>query len=254
MEKYSELKLFFWFGTAIMVFLAVAVIFLALYYQSRLYKLKKKEAFLRMRAILNKEKEERARISSDLHDTVIGNLVSISIYFGMLKNQIKDPEVLGVINGIDDELRDTKQLIRQITYNLMPPLLSNNGFIASVEDFLRKSSVRYGFTYELNHLGFIEFSKQSSYDVLLILREFITNSCVHGGATDISITLTTAKKHNIITYKDNGAKYDFVAEMNRSTGYGLKNILSRVENLHGSLHQRESATHNEFVIFVKSAD
>ena len=232
----------------------MAVIFLALFYQSRLYKLKKSETFLRMRAILNKEKEERARISSDLHDTVIGNLVSISIYFGMLKNQIKDPEVLGVINGIDEELRDTKQLIRQITYNLMPPLLSNSGFIASAEDYLRKSSARYGFTYELHHLGFIEFSKQSSYDLLLILREFITNSCVHGGSTDIRITLSTAKNHNIITYTDNGTKYDFFAEMNRSTGYGLKNIVSRVENLNGNLHQRESDTHNEFVIFVKSAD
>lgn len=254
MEKYSELKLFFWFGTSLMAFLAIAVIFLALFYQSRLYKLKKKEAFLRMRAILNKEKEERARISSDLHDTVIGNLVSICIYFGMLKKQIKDPEVLGVIDGIDDELRETKQLIRQITYNLMPPLLNNSGFIASVEDFLRKSSVRYGFTYELNHIGFIEFSKQSSYDVLLILREFVTNSCVHGGSTDIKITLSTSRDHNIITYTDNGEKYDFIAEMQRSTGYGLKNILSRVENLNGNLHQRDSATHNEFVIFVKSTD
>src|SRR5690606_17897487 len=248
------LKLFFWLVTATIALLAFTDIMLALFYQRMLSKLKKSEIFLRMRTIMNKEKEERARISSELHDTVIGNLVSISIYFGMLKNRIKDAEVLGVISEIDEELRDTKQLIRQITYNLMPPLLYNSGFIASVEDFLRKSSTRYGFVYELHHFGFIEFSKQSSYDVLLILREFITNSCVHGGSKNIKITLSTTKNHNIITYADNGKKYDFYTKIQSSTGYGLKNILSRVENLNGNLHQRDSATQNEFVMFIKDAD
>src|SRR5699024_10765863 len=118
----------------------------------------------------------------------------------------------------------------------------------------RKSSVRYGFTYELQHLGFTEFSKQSSYDVLLILREFITNSCVHGGSTDIKITLSTNRDHNIITYTDNGMKYDDYREIRSYKGYGLKNTVTRVENLNAKLHQRDTAMHNELVIVAKRAE
>lgn len=237
-----------------MVVLAIGVIVLALFYQNRMYRLKKSEAFLRMRAILNKEQEERTRISADLHDTVSGNLSSINVYFSLLKNRIENPEVLEIINEAADELRNTQEKIRRITYNLMPPILVTSGFVPSLEDYLRKRSTRNEFVYEFHNMGFRELSQQSSYDVLLILREFITNSCTHGGSENIKITLSSTKSYNIITYIDDGREYDFYNEIHHSPGYGLKNILARVENLNGHLRQLDSVTGNHFVIFVKNGD
>ena len=237
-----------------MALLAIGVIFLGLFYQNRLFRLKKSEAFLRMRAVLNKEQEERTRISSDLHDTVSGNLSSINIYFSLLKYRIKDPEILGIINEAAEELKDTQEMIRRITYNLMPPILTIFGFIPSVEDYLRKSSVRNGFTYELETEGFLELSHQSSYQILQILLEFITNSCRHGEAKHIKITLSSADCINEIVYMDDGRKYDFRNELQQSFGYGLKNILSRVEYLGGHLQQWDSAEGNHFVISLKNED
>lgn len=219
-----------------------------------MYRLKKSEAFLRMRAILNKEQEERARISADLHDTVSGNLSSINVYFSLLKNRIENRETLEIINEAADELRNTQEKIRRITYNLMPPILVTSGLVPSLEDYLRKRSARNGFAYEVHNVGFLELSQQSSYDVLLILREFVTNSCRHGESKNIKITLSSTKSYNIITYIDDGLKYDFFNEIQQSSGYGLKNILARVENLNGHLRQLDSVTGNHFVIFVENGD
>lgn len=219
-----------------------------------MFRLKKSETFLRMRAILNKEQEERTRISADLHDTVSGNLSSINVYFSLLKNRIENPEVLEIINEAADELRNTQEKIRRITYNLMPPILITSGFVPSLEDYLRKRSTRNEFVYELHNMGFLELSQQSSYEVLLVLREFITNSCTHGESKNIKITLSSTKSYNIITYLDDGRKYDFYNEIQQSSGYGLKNILARVENLNGHLRQPDSVTGNHFVIFVNNGD
>lgn len=237
-----------------MVMLAIGVILLALFYQNRMFRLKKSEAFLRLRAILNKEQEERTRISADLHDTVSGNLSSINIYFSLLKNRIENPEILEIINEAADELKNTQEKIRLITYNLMPPILVTSGFVPSLEDYLRKRSARNEFAYELHNLGFLELSQQSSYDVLLVLREFITNSCRHGQSKSIKITLSSTKTYNIITYIDDGHMYNFFNEIHQSSGYGLKNILTRIENLNGHLRQLDSLIGNHFVIFVKNGD
>jgi signal transduction histidine kinase len=237
-----------------MVLLAIGVILLALFYQNRMFRLKKSEAFLRLRAILNKEQEERTRISADLHDTVSGNLSSINIYFSLLKNRIEDTETLEIINEAADELRNTQEKIRRITYNLMPPILVTSGFVPSLEDYLRKRSARNEFAFDLQDMGFVMLSQQSSYEVLLILREFITNSCTHGETKNIKITLSSTKNFNIITYIDDGRKYDFYKEIQHSSGYGLKNIQARVENLNGHLRQLDSIIGNHFVIFVKNGD
>lgn len=237
-----------------MAFLAFGVIFLAIFYQDRMFKLKKSESFLRMRAILNKEQEERARISSDLHDTVSGNLSSINIYFSLLKNRIKEPEILEIINEAADELKGTQEKIKRITYNLMPPILVTSGFVPSLEDYLRRRSGRNEFVYTVHNFGFLELSQQVSYEALLILREFVTNSCTHGKSKNIKITLSSTKNYNIMTYVDDGQKYDFYNEIQHSSGYGLKNILTRIENLHGNLHQMNVDTGNHFVIFIKNGD
>ncbi len=254
MENSSQIKLFFWLGTATMVLLAIGVILLALFYQNRMFKLKKREAFLRVRAILSKEQEERARIAADLHDTVSGNLSSINIYFSLLKNRIKDPEVLAIINEAADELKGTQEKIKRITYNLMPPILVTSGFVPSLEDYLRRRSGRNEFVYTVHDFGFLELSQRTSYEALLILREFVTNSCRHGKSKNIKITLSSAKNYNIMTYIDDGLKYDFYNEIQYSSGYGLKNILTRIENLHGNLHQVDVDTGNHFIIFIKNGD
>lgn len=254
MENFPQIRVLFWLGSATMAFLAIGVIFLGQFYQNRLFKLKKREAYLRMRAVLNKEQEERTRISSDLHDTLSGNLSSIHIYFNLLRYRIKDPEILEMINEVGKELKDTQQVIRDITYNLMPQILTTDGFIPSVEDYLRKSGVRNGFTYEVKNEGFPELSQQSSYQILQILLEFITNSCRHGEAKHIKITFSSVTGINEVIFKDDGKKYDFFNELEQSFGYGLKNILSRVEYLDGHLRQCDSVMGNHFVISIKDEE
>ena len=237
-------------GTVAMSFLAIGIIVLALFYQKKMNEVKKNESLLRLRAVLNKEQEERKRMAEDLHDTVSGNLSSVNIYFSLIKNRTSEPEILEIIGNASRELRDTQEEIRRISYNLMPPILVTSGFIPSLEEYLNKSSIRNGFHYELRDDGFKEMSQESSYQLLQILQEFVTNSSRHGKSRNVKVTVGT-KEHTEIYYSDDGEIYDFYNEINNPRGYGLKNILSRIETINGRLQQLPSEVGNHFKITVK---
>lgn len=251
MEAVFEIDSLFWIGTAFMSLLAISIIMLALFYQNQMNEVKKKENLFKMKAVLNKEQEERKRISENLHDTVSGNLASVNMYFGLLKNRISDPETLEIVTEASAEIRNTQEEIRRISYNLMPPVLVTSGFIPSIEEHLRKSSIRNNFQYEFIDDGFTESSPENSYQLLQILAEFITNSCRHGKSTYIKVRIHFNENLHI-EFFDNGKPYDFFTEIESSNGYGLKNIISRVEAINAKLQQLPTKQGNLFKIILKN--
>lgn len=250
MEGAFEIDSLFWIGTGFMSVLAIAIVMLALFYQNQIHEVKKKENLFKLKAVLNKEQEERKRISENLHDTVSGNLASVNMYFGLLKNRINDPEILEIVTEASNEIRNTQEEIRRISYNLMPPELVTSGLVPSIEEHLRKSSIRNSFQYEFVESGFIDKSPENSYQLLQILAEFITNSCRHGKSKYIKINIQFNENLHI-DFFDNGRPYDFFAEIESSNGYGLKNIISRLEAINATLQQLPEKSGNHFKIIVR---
>jgi len=67
----------FWIGTFIMLVLAVSLIVLAIFYQRNLHQYKLQESELLLKASLESEQVERARIASELHDGLQGDLNAV---------------------------------------------------------------------------------------------------------------------------------------------------------------------------------
>lgn len=254
MENFTQIKLFFWMGSAVMAFLSIGVVALALLYQNRMFKIKKHQSSLLLKAVLHKEQEERKRISEDLHDTVSGNLSSIHIYFSLLKKKITDPEVISILTEAAEELKNTQQEIRRISFNLMPPALITSGFIPSLEDLLRRNSMRNHFKYYLHSESEVFFAQKTAYQLLQIFQELITNSSQHGFSKNIRVTITSGKNGNYIEYHDDGKNYDFYKELKQTSGNGLKNILSRIESINSTLEQKTSSDGNILTIQIYHED
>jgi signal transduction histidine kinase len=65
MESPSEVKILFWLGTLMMLFLAFGLLSLVMYYQKQFLKSKQLESERLLKALLDSEKKERQRIAQD---------------------------------------------------------------------------------------------------------------------------------------------------------------------------------------------
>ena len=79
MEGENELKSIIFIGTFLMLFLAFGLLFMVLFYQRHLAKIKKRETELLLKTALKSEKKERKRIAKDLHDAIQSDLNAIRI-------------------------------------------------------------------------------------------------------------------------------------------------------------------------------
>jgi signal transduction histidine kinase len=88
----SELKSIFFIGTFLMLFLAFGFLFMVLFYQRHLAKIKKKETELLLKTALKSEKKERKRIAKDIHDAIQSDLNAIRNYVLLFAKKNRNTE------------------------------------------------------------------------------------------------------------------------------------------------------------------
>lgn len=249
MEKPEEIEVILWSGTAMMILLVVAVIFLALYYQNHVLKIKKNEAELLLKAAIVSEKKERQRIAADLHDGVAGDLNAIKNYLIVLKKgeqDIRRQQLFAELkNGIEVALENT----RAVSYKLMPSLLEHGGFVVTMEDYFARLSrnTSRSFTVECKDNN-IRIKSEIGYELLRIFQEFTTNMLKHGHITTCSVIIYRMQEKIHIEIIDDGEPYNFTNMATQSIGTGLTNINFRLKVLGAELQQRDVVVGNHFLI------
>lgn len=188
------------------------------------------------KAVLSAEENERIRIAADLHDGV-GQLLSTALmnFNGLVSNysysddneKEKTANVLSLINESYDEMRS-------ISHQMMPNALIKAGLTAAVKDFIHKidkdtlkiSLETVGLNSRLDH--------QVESVLYRIIQETVNNVIKHANATKLNIQFLKDEDGVAITIEDNGKGFD-VEILQKSEGIGLKNIMSRVAFLKGTI-------------------
>lgn len=252
MEEKSNLSAVFWLGTTIMLFLAFGLIFLFLFYQNRLVKLKEKEAKSILKVALESEKQERQRIASDLHDSVQGDLNAIRNYFLLLVRSIPDYDDQELLDAIKNALEQTAENTRQISYKLMPPLLERAGFIISVTEYLEHLSKATGKSFSMqSNPDSLPLSLDVSYELFRIVQELTQNMLKYGAIQECRLFAYADEGAIHIEIVDDGTPYNFKDSLARSKGLGLRSISSRLAFIGAELIQREVAFGNHLEICLK---
>ncbi len=91
---------------------------------------------VRERLVIARE-EERRRIRNDLHDGLAPTLSSLQLQLGAVRNSIRDhPEQAeSMIEDLRGDLRNATAEIRQLVYDLRPPMLDELGLVAAIKNF-----------------------------------------------------------------------------------------------------------------------
>jgi signal transduction histidine kinase len=135
-----------------------------------------------------------------------------------------------IIHLVDDSCKE----VRHVSHNMMPHALLKSNLASAIRDFLDKIDKK---TLEIHFYseGLDERLNSNTENVLYrVIQECVNNVIKHAGATELDISVIRDKEGISATIEDNGKGFD-TADKEKFEGIGLKNILTRVEYLKGTV-------------------
>ncbi len=199
-------------------------------YQMRI--LKQEEDIRTWQATIKGEETERARIAHELHDSIGGQLSTISLYFGTIRN--KYPALLhaGDYTEAMSLLGETLRDVRKTAHNLMPELLLRHGLVDATSIFCKKVQRAHKINIDFQHYGAIK-GLNSNFELFLyrIVQELIHNILKHANATEALVQFSMQDHILSITIEDNGKG---IQEGSKEiAGMGISSIAARIKGLNG---------------------
>ncbi|MGH1540657.1 MAG: ATP-binding protein [Arenicella sp.] len=197
------------------------------------------ECMLRMRErewfardLLHSQEQERKRVANELHDSLGQQLAAISWQVESLK-QSQGSQKNDIVSNLRAAMDDVHRIIR----DLRPELVEGLGLAGAfcwLGDELSKSKVTV--TTDLcAQVG--EIPEQLSGQFFRIVQEALHNAVKHGGANEITISLTRTGKRWILTINDNGKGFD-MSKLSERSGLGVIAMQERARACGGSLDIR----------------
>jgi len=195
---------------------------------------------------------ERARIAADLHDD-LGSLISaIKLNLECL-NTFNHPENDIILEKTALYIDSTMQKIRDISNDLMPKMLEQNGLIPAVTDFMNmldaKSKAKIKLINEISDENSI--SKEVKTHIFRIIQELLSNAVKHANASEINLLISLKNKTIKIKVNDNGVGFNEHSDISKMKSNGLRNILRRTQLMDGKLFLDTSINEGtEFIIEI----
>ncbi len=193
---------------------------------------------IRAKAIIEAEEKERIRIAKDLHDGVGQLLSAAKLNLSSLESKLKisepDQEIAlkNALSLVDDSVKE----VRTVSHNMMPNTLLKLGLASAVKEFITKIQGMPNLKVNLEIVGLDNRLEQEKETVLYrVIQEIVANIIKHARASELTLQLIKDEKELTIIIEDNGVGFD-TNEINSFEGIGLKNIISRIEFINGSVH------------------
>ncbi|MEB8329321.1 sensor histidine kinase [Flavobacteriaceae bacterium KMM 6897] len=236
-----------WLGVAVgLFFLAIAIvsiISLRIKNQKLKFDQQQQESNLEIFNLMLSQKEkflegkheEQKRVSEELHDGILGQMLGIRLILSGLNNKSGETgaqqraEYLKKLQDVEEEVRTISHELNNAAYQKI------HNFIYSVQDLLKtienSSQVHCNLEYTTD-LEWDRLNSEVKINIYRILQESLQNCVKHALAKKIEVTLGANEKDILVKVSDNGVGYQVKKE---KKGIGLKNITSRVQKMNGSV-------------------
>ena len=221
-------------STIVMIVLALAIIILFNLSQRRILSeqtlaYENELAFQKelLTSNIQTQEKERTRIARELHDDIGSKLNVINLNVRLLKRIYEkgnNPEV--VLDHINTAIKSSIERTREISHELMPPILTKFGIQSALNSFATSVNRTGQVNIDLDiDQDWGTLDKMKELHIYRIIQELTTNTLKHSKAKNISIESTVNNNELKIVYSDNGVGIkDKVTFM---TGMGISNINAR---------------------------
>lgn len=187
--------------------------------------------------------QERKRISSDLHDGILGKLFGARLRFEFLNLEMS-PNELKKFQSLTTELQEIEKEVREISHDLVSAdFLYNSSFINLIDDLIHKKNAVGNICFHLDHDKSIKWenvNQEIQLDLYRIVQEAMQNIIKHADAKEVRITIHEENSKLLLTIRDNGRGFQKDKIRN---GIGLINAESRVKKWNGYFSINSSLGH-----------
>lgn len=191
---------------------------------------------LASKGIIEAEEQERKRIAAELHDGVGQLFTTVKMNMEILIERflVKQPDAGQLAEKTMAMVDESCTEVRSIAHQMMPNALIKSGLVSALRDFINKIPAEK-LKISLETKG-IDKPLESTTETVLyrVIQESVNNVVKHAYATSLDILLLCDAKEITVSIEDNGKGFN-AADKSNFAGIGLKNIISRVEYLKGSV-------------------
>lgn len=228
----------------ILIFIALfafSTILFYFFYQN--LRLKQKNKFIEfdrqikqniINATIDGQEIERKNIATILHDSISALLSSAGLHLSAYSanNPAEHSEEIQKTRAILKEAHDN---VRDLSHELIPPLLAKFGIFHALQDLCEKNS---NSILQFEYSSYVpqgkRYNEEFEMRVYFIIAELFNNIMKHSKASKAYITLEENGDQLLITIEDDGKGFDTSKELS-SDGFGLTQIKSRIKHLKGSI-------------------
>ena len=182
--------------------------------------------------LLNRALEEKIRLGHDLHDGIIQALYATGL---TLEAALKASETDAAlarrhVTAARELLNQTIRDVRSYILGLTPDVQHQQTLPAAIESVTQAiaSGTEVAFELAIEDQVAGRLTSEQHADIVQIVREAVSNSIRHGGATRIRITLSETPEGPRLAIVDNGRGFD---PLHAVRGHGLSNIQTRGQRL-----------------------
>ncbi|HEY9179040.1 MAG TPA: histidine kinase [Flavipsychrobacter sp.] len=229
-------------GIIAMLAMASGIIFFVVLYQRRVIKhqqelneLNKQKELELVQASVQGEEKERTRIASELHDDVGATLASVKLFLNSQNKEFGDRPVFVQSRALID---DTINKVRSLSHRLQPAVLKQFGLDAALKTFFESFSTTGQLKVVYHPAELPRMTEDKELAVYRVVQELMNNSIKHSDAAHISCSCSVAGNHFITSFSHDGTgltESDFNEQLYKKNAIGLKNIITRLKSVGGSI-------------------
>jgi len=181
------------------------------------------------------------RLSRELHDCVGGNLTALNLNLSIVLSQLQAQGSAKATARIEDSMRlveEAVQHIRRVMTELRPPLLDDQGLVASLRWYADQFSVRTSVASAVRgEEPRPRLPRSAEIALFRIAQEVLTNVAKHAQAGEVTLMLEETAEKVRLTIADDGVGFDpaTVRPSGERPWWGLITMRERAAAIGGSL-------------------
>jgi signal transduction histidine kinase len=174
--------------------------------QRHLRRLDEQRRFLLERLVTSQE-EERRQLASDIHDDAIQAMVAVTLELQVLGGRLRDPADHQLLERLRATATDSVGRLRQLVFELHPPLLDQVGLAAVLEQYARRTSELTSFGVKVSNEVRAELPAELRVLAYRIVQEALANVRAHAKASRVAIRLEEADGGVLVRVSDDGVGF-----------------------------------------------
>lgn len=190
-----------------------------------------------LRLLFKLSEKERASLSSDLHDSVLQDLI---IWYRKLESMRSSAtfseETQNELMEIEEGLLDAIHQIRITCNELRPPFLLKMGLVESLKSLFSYARMFSNYEIEFSAMNLANpLNEDQILGTYRIVQELLNNATKHSKATKVKMELKVNNEKILFSYKDNGVGMDLTIFEDSFKHMGIAGIKNRVLSLEGEV-------------------